>query len=40
MYTAAFTGHQGCTKYSICILFGPNSRPNSVFVLDREVVQK
>ena len=21
---------QGCTEYSICILFGPNSRPNSI----------
>jgi len=29
-----------CTEYSIRILFGPNSRPNSVFVFGRIVMLK
>jgi len=30
--------NQGCTEYSIRILFGPNSGPNSVFVFGRIVL--
>jgi len=29
-----------CTEYSIRILFGPNSRPNGVFVLGRIILIK
>ena len=39
-YLTTFVFFYGCTEHSIRILFGPNSRPNSVFVFGRIVMQK
>jgi len=34
------TKHYSCTEHSICILFGQNIRPNSVFVFRQIILLK